>query len=104
MRNKLYAGLMLLALAVSLGTLFFALQPSAEAGDGKGPVQNSAPPPPPPSCQCGFYYHCTGDVGTGGCDSSHKPAQKIWTFYNCTHATDNVCIVPSGCGSWWPCW
>ncbi len=48
MRHKLYAGLMILALVVSMGTLFFALQPSAEAGDGKGTCSEFCPTPATP--------------------------------------------------------
>lgn len=97
MRNKLYAGLMILALAVSLGTLFFAMQPSVEAGDGKDPVQSSAPPPPPPSCQYNVTVYCTGPVGSGGCSSSRRPALVITTYTNCFSKTVSDCALPSEC-------
>lgn len=98
MRNKLYAGLMILALIVSLGTLFFALQPSAEAGDGKGPSQDSAPPPPPPGCVPMTIRYCTGPLGTSGCPSYKRPMTVITTdLRTCETVTSYTCAYPSQC-------
>lgn len=100
MRHKLYAGLMILALVISLVTLFFAGLSPIRANDkvNSGTTSNEVPKPPD-TCWPGHYIVCTGALGTGGCPSNKRPGLLVSTNVYCKVQYFNQCFSPNECGT-----
>ncbi len=93
MPSKFYAGMMLLSLVISMGTLFFAMQPSVQAGGGDGQIQNA--PPPDPGCVPGTSLWIGSCQGV--CPLHYRQIHLIETRADCSTWQTTYCAYDNAC-------